>query len=171
MRNQKRYSTQTFTKRVDHEGGSHRSAKKGTEAVCSVCGSIYRNNRWTRKGAGGPHGYSSPGEDLRKMTCPACKQAAEGIVGGYVLLDGDFVRDHRHELDDLIRNEERRAQEDNPLSRIMSRVDVNGSIKIETTNEHLAQRLGRALEKAYDGTVTYDFSHENKVVRVHWHRD
>jgi hypothetical protein len=103
--------------------------------------------------------------------CPACKQTAEGIVGGYVLIDGQFVTQHHRDIVDLIKNEERRAMEDNPLSRIMSRADDGGSVRIETTTEHLAQRLGRALEKAFAGSVNYDFSHENKMARVWWHRD
>ena len=27
------------------------------------------------------------------------------------------------------------------------------------------------LEKAFGGEATYDFSHENRVARVTWHRD
>jgi hypothetical protein len=42
---------------------------------------------------------------------------------------------------------------------------------LSTTTEHLAQRLGHALEKAFDGKVDYDFSHENKLARVTWRRD
>ena len=49
--------------------------------------------------------------------------------------------------------------------------DGDGKLTLSTTTEHLAQRLGRALEKAYDGKVEYDFSHENKLARVTWQRD
>jgi hypothetical protein len=44
-------------------------------------------------------------------------------------------------------------------------------VLITTTTEHLAIRLGRALEKAFDGRVLYGFSHENKLAHVWWHRD
>lgn len=171
MRGQKRYTTQTFTRRVDHEGGAHATAKKGTAAICSVCGAIYSNDRWMKKRARASRAHFVTGEPLRETVCPSCKQVAERIVGGYLTIDGSFVNEHRNEMHDLIKNEVRRAQEDNPLSKLISRADTNGSIRIETTTEHLAQRLGRALEKAFHGEVTYDFSHENKVARVHWHRD
>lgn len=39
------------------------------------------------------------------------------------------------------------------------------------TTEHLAIRLGHALEKAYDGPVLYGISHETKLAHVWWHRD
>ena len=45
------------------------------------------------------------------------------------------------------------------------------ALVLSTTTEHLAQRLGPALEKAYDGQLEYDFSHENKLARVTWQRD
>ena len=30
------------------------------------------------------------------------------------------------------------------------------------------ERIGRAVGRAFDGDVRYDFSHENKLARVHW---
>ena len=75
-------------------------------------------------------------------------------------------------LERLLRNEAERAAEDNPLARIMLwRENGDEKLTLSTTTEHLAQRLGRALEKAYDGKVEYDFSHENKLARVSWQRD
>ena len=50
------------------------------------------------------------------------------------------------------------------------RSDID-TLVLATTTEHLAKRLGQALEKAYSGKVHYDFSHENKLARVRWHRD
>ena len=50
-------------------------------------------------------------------------------------------------------------------------MDEKGRLVITTTTEHLAQRLGHALEKAFGGEVRYDFSHENKLARVYWQRD
>jgi hypothetical protein len=47
----------------------------------------------------------------------------------------------------------------------------DGKLTLSTTTEHLAQRLGHALEKAFSGKVEYDFSHENKLARVHWQRN
>lgn len=102
---------------------------------------------------------------------PACVQVTNGIVGGYLTVDGAFFQEHRAEIGRLLSNEARRAREDNPLSRTMGREEADGRLIITTTTEHLAQRLGRALEKAYHGQTVYDFSHENKVARVHWHRD
>ena len=59
----------------------------------------------------------------------------------------------------------------NPLERVMSIIENGyGNIVISTTNEKLAQRLGRAIKKAFHGDVTYQWSHDNKLARVEWVR-
>ncbi|HUU35439.1 MAG TPA: hypothetical protein VMW48_15345, partial [Vicinamibacterales bacterium] len=79
---------------------------------------------------------------------------------------------HAQEVQALLDGEAARAAEDNPLGRIIERRrDAEGRLIVATTTEHLAQRLGHALEKAFTGRVRYDFSHENKFARVYWHRD
>lgn len=85
---------------------------------------------------------------------------------------GDFFATHCDEIEQLLRNEAARAAEDNPLARIMEweRPDID-TLVLATTTEHLAKRLGQSLEKAFCGKVHYDFSHENKLARVRWHRD
>lgn len=104
--------------------------------------------------------------------CPACKQAADGEPRGFVYLDGAFFVRHREEIENLILNEAKRAGEDNPLARILAMKQRDGhQLAITTTTEHLAQRLGHALEKAFAGEVQYHFSHENKVARVSWQRE
>jgi hypothetical protein len=168
----KRYTTQTFTKRVDHAGGRHRPAAGIPEpAVCTGCGSIYSDRRWTAKDnitAGHKHPHWRP---AASVLCPACERIENHIVGGYVTLSGEFLAKHRKEIDNLITNEAARALEDNALSKIISRDEFDDTLLIKTTTEHLAQRLGHALEKAYDGEVSYHFAHENKLARVTWHRD
>jgi hypothetical protein len=104
--------------------------------------------------------------------CPACKQKRESIPAGFVHLDGTFLADHLVEIKRLLKNEADRAALDNPLGRIMQYDEgQSGRITITTTTEHLAERLGQALEKAFGGKVRYDFSHENKLARVYWRRD
>jgi uncharacterized protein YifE (UPF0438 family) len=68
----------------------------------------------------------------------------------------------------ILRNEEARARDKNPLERIMRVEQASGDWKIQTTTEKLAQRLGRAMKKAKGGKVEYKWSHNNKFVRVVW---
>jgi hypothetical protein len=172
MMTSRHYTTQTFTKRVDHEGGEHHPRPAATApSYCQECGAIYVEKHWVAKSAihdSAKHPHWRP---LQRVTCPACFQIRDGIVGGYVEIAGDFFAKHHDEIAGLIDNEAKEAGKDNPLCRIMGRHEKDGTLFVETTTEHLAQRLGHAVKKAYDGKVDYDFSHENKVLRVHWKRD
>jgi hypothetical protein len=99
-------------------------------------------------------------------------QSQQGAPAGYVFITGEFATVHLLEIERLLRNEAARAAEDNPLARIMGwQMRSPHGLLLTTTTEHLAQRLGHALSKAYHGTVAYDFSHENKLARVTWNRD
>jgi len=173
MRSNKRYTNTTFTRRVDHEAGRHHTRRAAKEpAVCASCGAVYANRRWTNADAERGIHESKRWHPARITACPACVRVHGGAPSGYVYLEGAFLRMHRDDIERLLRNEAERAAEDNPLARIMLwKEDGDGKLTLSTTTEHLAQRLGHALEKAFDGKVEYDFSHENKLARVTWRRD
>ena len=135
-------------------------------SVCESCHAVYRNKRWYAEGG------VAVMTDVRTTVCPACLKIRDNFPGGIVTLRGAYVLPHKDDLMQLIRKEESRAHGLNPLERIMS-VKENGfgSLVVSTTNEKLAQRIGRAVRKAFHGEVTYQFSHDNKLARVEWVRE
>ena len=141
-------------------------------AVCKECGAVYASRRWTAARSTSTKSQDAHLRPAQLTLCPACKQQRTGEPRGFVFLDGDFFSAHGEEIEQLLRNEAERAAADNPLARTMEFKRGGGhKLTITTTTEHLAQRLGHALEKAFDGSVHYDFSHENKLARVSWRRD
>jgi hypothetical protein len=107
-----------------------------------------------------------------ETVCPGCKRRAGGVPSGFLYLDGTFLAAHREEIERLLNNEAKRAAEENPLAQIMGQeTDKHGVLVVTTTTEHLVERLGHALQKAFGGRVEYDFSHEKKLARVYWHRN
>lgn len=139
------------------------------KSACERCHSVYMNKRW--------YADSDLYENMKKngeaieVVCPACLKIRDNFPGGILTLKGSYIISHKQELLNLIKNEEGRARGFNPLERIMS-VHENsfGKLVISTTNEKLAQRLGRAIKKAFHGEVVYNWSHDNKLVRVEWER-
>jgi len=89
---------------------------------------------------------------------------------GIVRVRGEFWKEHRGEIFNLIRNEERRAQKVNPLERIIKMEESEGELIIETTSGVLAHRIGNALEKSYKGKSRYHLSEDQKLLRVEWER-
>jgi NMD protein affecting ribosome stability and mRNA decay len=190
----KKYTNEAWTKRVDHEAGRHRTPRAPAEAlVCEVCGYIYTNRRWitpsvfkvkqkptsidfsTRQWVAAEKQKSREAlssHAAETVVCPSCQRQREGVPSGFLHLDGVFLTHHREEIERLLNNEAERVAEDNPVARIMKwGQDEKGRLMLTTTTEHLAQRLGRSLQKAFKGKVRYDFSHENKLAHVYWSRN
>lgn len=170
MRSEKRYTNTTFTKRVDHDAG-HKSSKHPSEpALCKKCGAVYQKGHWTlAKGALKVGRYDKLEYFFR--TCPACLQMTKGEPSGFVYIEGDFLGKHKDEIVNLLRNESENATHTNPLARIMNLELTANRLIVTTTTEKLAQRIGRSLNRAFGGDIRYDFSHENKLARVYWHRE
>lgn len=140
-------------------------APKGP-AMCRKCGAIYADKRWhfdkveARKLAAFPR--------TRKLVCPACQKIRDDYPEGIVTLKWSDLQDHETEIRGLITNVEARAVSVNPLDRVMKIVRRKKELEIQTTNDRLAQRLGRALVRAYKGTAAYNWAHRDMMVRVTW---
>jgi hypothetical protein len=114
-------------------------------SICPKCSAICQNKRWyfdekkflelTRKKGGG----------AAKRICPACRKISDGFVAGVVTLRGRFVREHREEIRNLVRNEEKRAMGFNPLARIIKLTEHEDGFEVSTTAEKLAP-IRRAAE-------------------------
>lgn len=139
----------------------HKKVREGS--ICQTCGAIYRHKRWRRSSVlpvSLNHG--------KEILCPACLKIRGGNSCGVVLLKWDQFSQHRGDLLNLINNVGKRAQGMNVLERIIRVQESSSSVEIETTTGTLAQRIGRAVEKAYHGTLSYQWSHDEKLVRVNW---
>lgn len=169
MQPRRRYTT-AYKKKgaVARDAYLPRRAAKGLQA-CRGCGAVYYRRIWTLK----------PPLEIRKRVdlaggatlthCPACQKMREHYWDGVVQISGIGPGEKREVLR-VMRNEEKRAREKNPLERIVRIVDGDGGLRVETTTEKLAQRLGRCLGKARGGKVTYKWSHRNKFARVLWEK-
>ncbi len=136
-------------------------------SACKKCGAVYHDKRWThRKDA-----EAAAVKTTNAVLCPACQKVKEGFAGGFITIQGDFVKEHRDEILNLVRNKETLASRINPLEQIMDIVERKGAIEITTTTEKLAQRIGRILAKAFRGDVVYKWSSDVKLARVVWTRN
>jgi len=136
--------------------------------ICPDCHAISRKKRWYVDEAE----YASlTGTGAVHRRCPACRKIADGFPSGVVTLRGRFLQTHRDEILTIVRKEERRARETNPLERIMEIRAGDESVEVLTTDEKLAQRIGREIRKACHGTVSYKWSEDANLLRVNWARE
>lgn len=136
-------------------------------AVCKRCSSVYHDKRWY-------HPKEVPlklvDRPKTEVLCAACQKIRDKFAEGYVTIQGDFIKGHRDEILNLIRNKEEKASRMNPLERIIEITDKDGGIEIKTTTEKLAQMIGRLLNKTFNGEVEYKWSSDVKLARVVWVR-
>ncbi len=138
------------------------------EAVCTNCKAIFKDKRWLID--------EKLYEELKDLDtvphiiCPGCRKSMEKYAMGYLYISGNFWEIHKDELIKLINNECEKAKGLNPLHQIIDMYEEDNITVIETTTDQLAQRLGRALYKAYKGELKFKWSKGNKLVRVYWSR-
>ena len=160
-----------YRKRVDVEKDMYlpRRSPRGV-FWCTDCGSVYYRRRWTLTPPDKIRERVQFSEDVSYTLCPACRKIREHYPYGELRMVGVGL-DEKQEVLRLLKNEEERARGKNPLERIMSIQSDGPEWKVETTTEKLAQRLGRCLQRARGGKVTYRWSYNNKFVRVLWQKE
>lgn len=143
-------------------GDAYRSRGKFAEpTVCQGCGALFQGGRWL-------WGEPPPGAAL--AVCPACQRTADRLPAGEVAIGGDFFREHRQEIMNLVRNEEAAEKGGRPLERIMTVEDTGEGALVTTTGVHLARRIGESLARSYQGSFDFRYGDGEQFIRVSWTR-
>jgi NMD protein affecting ribosome stability and mRNA decay len=144
--------------------------EEGQEAsICTSCRALYQNKRWffDDKLAARLGGT----EKVRQVLCPTCRKIKDGYPEGILTLSGDFFRERRPEIITLIKNEADRVSSRSVLDRVIKMAEEGqNKLVVETSTEKLAQRLGRAVYRAYKGKLDFRWAAMNRFVRVNWSR-
>lgn len=137
-------------------------------AVCSKCKLVYQNKRWRIDEKEAARLIASSATN--KGICPACRRMADAIPAGIISLSGGYLHENRDAILNLVKHVEEKGRDKNPLGRIMEISLDKGVITINTTEDKIAQKIGREIFKAHKGELHYSWSHEQKMVRVTWKR-
>jgi NMD protein affecting ribosome stability and mRNA decay len=137
-------------------------------SLCKDCQSYYHHKRWMND----PDTYrqlqSDP--DVHWLTCPACKKIAEGYAEGILTLRGSYLWTHEEEIRHLLKNEEIKASGRNPQERIIRMAQQDEELAVETTEQRLAEHLGRVLHRAHQGELKINWGAGPEICRVNWER-
>jgi NMD protein affecting ribosome stability and mRNA decay len=131
-------------------------------AHCKGCGIVYHNKRWQKETTGE--------EPSCQVICPACQRMEDDNPAGVVTLSGPYLASHSEEILNSIKQQEAKHREKNPLGRIMEIKTEDGQITVTTTEDKLAQKIGREIYKSQRGELHYKWSHDQRMVRVEWMR-
>jgi hypothetical protein len=130
--------------------------------VCPQCGAVYRKGRWT---------WTAAPAGANRERCQACHRSNDAYPAGEVILRGGFLRQHKAEILNLARNQEKLENGEHPLHRIIGVAESAGKIGITTTDIHLPRRIGRALHNAYEGALDIHYDKAGHFIRVNWSRE
>lgn len=137
-------------------------------ALCDLCHAVYRNRRWQIDPLESGRLAGSPA--VQMVTCPACRKIAGHYPEGILTLRGDYLWHHEEEIRNILDNALDRVAARKPLERIISVQRINGELVIETTDNKLAEQLGRLVQKAHSGELQIDWQGNPVVCRVQWER-
>ncbi|MBI5326813.1 MAG: ATPase [Deltaproteobacteria bacterium] len=168
MKGTKKYSPKTIKKAIDTYNDPY-LPKEGPHdmAVCKKCHAIYHNKRWSIDEA--LYQREKGNKKALLILCPACQKIRDRYAEGFVILKGDYLKGHKKDILNLIKNEEERATGYNPLERIIEIKDRDNVVEITTTHEKLAQRIGKKMHKACQGDLEIKMT-QDRVTRVVWER-
>lgn len=132
-------------------------------SVCKGCGIVYRNKRWQLENV-------PRAEQGEEILCPACQRIQGDRPAGVVTLSGPYLAQHKEEILNSLKQHEAKHRDKNPLGRIMQIKEEDGQLIITTTDDKLAQKIGREIYKSQKGELQYQWSHDQRMVRVNWMR-
>ena len=109
--------------------------------------------------------------EVTETVCPGCVKEERQEYDGHVMISGPFLASHEQEILGLIRNTEAQMRAHNPIARIAKLTQAADRIEIMTISALLAERIGKELNKAYDGNLTVQHPEREDFTRVTWFRE
>lgn len=150
-------------KERDHDPYSN--GKKFPEGTrCPECGCVYINNRWSWPS----YETEVPREE---HLCPACRRIRDDYPAGELFLSGNYFREHKEQILNLINNILKEEHARSPLKRLVRIEDRGDLMYLTFTDDHVTRRVGEAIHKAHKGELEINYSEEDRFVRIHWKRN
>ena len=139
----------------------HAQLNNHKAVVCSECGAVYQQDRWT---------WNIRPVDSCEMLCPACLRVQNRVPAGILTVRGDCLKEHKDEILRLIRSKVKQVGEVHPLKRMMDMEDDDKEAVFAFTDAQLTREIGDALHQAYDGVLDFRYSGDSRTLRVIWQR-
>lgn len=139
------------------------------QIICPVCHAISDGKLWHLDEDAYQRLRRDP--NVKVELCPADERIQRQMYDGEVVLKGQWLQDHKEEVLNWVRNEEKRTRATNPMARLATLQDRDGYVYILTTSQALARRIGSGLKSAFKGRLTVQRLPFEAFTRVRWARD
>jgi hypothetical protein len=137
--------------------------------ICPDCNSVLFEKSW----------HHSLEEDARHLTdkkrikftaCPACRMKKDRTFEGELVISLSKEKlPEKKEILNVIKNSDEQARAHDPMDRVLWIEYKSSEIRVLTSENQLAVRMGKKLESAFKGgMLKIKHSHGEDTIRVRW---
>lgn len=136
--------------------------------ICSRCLAVFDGNKWVYN----PKLYLELIQKgkVAKGRCVGCERILEKQVRGVVRLEGSYLKAHKREAIELIKDETEKRKKEDVAARISSIIEDEEGLTLEVTDETLAKRVGEQFKQAFSGRLNISYPKKPNFVKVYWRR-
>lgn len=136
---------------------------------CSECGVVYFDKSWHHGLLEEKQEHLKENRQFKFTLCPACKMKKDKIFEGEVVI---MLKAKNYKLKadvmNTIKNSDKQGQDWDPLDRILWMEDKGNEIRIYTSENQLAVRIGKKLNSSFPGSKL-EIKHSGEdIIRVCW---
>ncbi|MBS2008015.1 MAG: hypothetical protein JST01_13295 [Cyanobacteria bacterium SZAS TMP-1] len=158
----------TGTRLVENRKTLDQTKSQAGEAICTACGAINSHKFWFCNQK--KHAELSKDPLTRYAVCPGCQRVADKHYEGELILESADMLKAKDVVYATLYHTLSKAYMHNPLSQVAVVDDDGDKMRIMTTTCTLAERLGKAMHRAFKGKLKIKPSTGvgKKFVRVEW---
>ena len=110
------------------------------------------------------------GKNIRFKICPACQMKKDKTFEGELVMTLSKEKmAEKNEILNVVKNSDEQARTHDPMDRVLWIEYKDSEIRVLTSENQLAVRIGKKLESAFKGgTLEIKHSHEEDIIRVFW---
>jgi len=131
--------------------------------ICKECNAVYFYKSWHHRLEDYP--YLKKTKNLKFTFCPACQMIKEKKFEGEVIVKNVSSK-VKANLINLIKNFGKEAFKKDPQDRVISIIDNGSQLRILTTENQLAQRLGKKISQVFKGRLSVSHSKGESTLRA-----
>lgn len=139
--------------------------------ICPDCSCVFFDKAWHHSLEEDiKHLESTRRKNLKFKICPACRMKKDRTFEGELVIALSKEKSgEKKEIMNVVKNSDKQAQARDPMDRILWADDRGAEIRVFTSENQLAVRIGKKLESAFRGSaLVIKHSHEEDVIRVFW---
>lgn len=137
--------------------------------LCSDCGSVYFDKSWHNRLEEEKVAHFKPGKRVNFELCPACKMKKDKIFEGEIIIKLKSKNEKvKSDVLNTIKNSDKQGQELDPMDRILWMENRQDGLRIFTSENQLAVRIGKKLKSSFGGSKL-EIKHTGEdIIRVYW---